>query len=105
MANVSVTAEWQLLYTRYYRKPELYPYSWEHVDLARTKVVVAPFGGLVAIIQFVKFKKRSVEETNTLREENTRLRRRVEVEEVIGKRKEKAALDDPNSAKRVVSLL
>ncbi|KAL9319611.1 hypothetical protein ACSQ67_011450 [Phaseolus vulgaris] len=51
MANVSVAAEWQLLYNRYYRKPELYPMPWKHVDLARTKVAVAPFGGPVAVIR------------------------------------------------------
>ena len=51
MANVSVAAEWQLLYNRYYRKPELYPMPWKHVDLARTKVAAAPFGGPVAVIR------------------------------------------------------
>ncbi|KAG2405737.1 Protein VACUOLELESS1 Vacuolar protein [Vigna angularis] len=50
MANVSVVGEWKLLYNRYYRKPELYPMPWKHVDLARTKVVVAPFGGPVVVI-------------------------------------------------------
>ncbi|MED6220758.1 vacuolar protein sorting-associated protein 16 [Stylosanthes scabra] len=51
MANVSVAAEWQLLYNRYYRKPELYPMRWKHVDLARHKVAAAPFGGPVAVIR------------------------------------------------------
>ncbi|RYR35519.1 hypothetical protein Ahy_A10g050670 isoform B [Arachis hypogaea] len=51
MANVSVAAEWQLLYNRYYRKPELYPMRWKHVDLARHKVAGAPFGGPVAVIR------------------------------------------------------
>ncbi|KAH1197654.1 hypothetical protein AAZX31_18G104300 [Glycine max] len=51
MANVSVAAEWQLLYNRYYRKPELYPMPWKHVDLARTKVAAAPFGGPIAVIR------------------------------------------------------
>ncbi|XP_022759131.1 protein VACUOLELESS1-like isoform X2 [Durio zibethinus] len=51
MANVSVAAEWQLLYNRYYRKPELYPMRWKHVDLSRNKVACAPFGGPIAVIR------------------------------------------------------
>ncbi|XP_057955473.1 protein VACUOLELESS1 [Malania oleifera] len=51
MANVSVAAEWQLLYNRYYRKPELYPMQWRHVDLGRNKVACAPFGGPIAVIR------------------------------------------------------
>lgn len=51
MANVSVAAEWQLLYNRYYRKPELYPMRWRHVDLARNKLAAAPFGGPLAVIR------------------------------------------------------
>ncbi|XP_021903569.1 protein VACUOLELESS1 isoform X2 [Carica papaya] len=51
MANVSVAAEWQLLYNRYYRKPELYPMRWKHVDLGRNKVACAPFGGPIAVIR------------------------------------------------------
>lgn len=51
MANVSVAAEWQLLYNRYYRKPELYPMRWKHVDLARNKIAAAPFGGPLAVIR------------------------------------------------------
>ncbi|KAF3443568.1 hypothetical protein FNV43_RR13255 [Rhamnella rubrinervis] len=38
MANVSVAAEWQLLYNRYYRKPELYRMTWKHIDLSRNKL-------------------------------------------------------------------
>ncbi|XP_015880079.3 protein VACUOLELESS1 [Ziziphus jujuba] len=51
MANVSVAAEWQLLYNRYYRKPELYRMRWKHIDLSRNKVACAPFGGPIAIIR------------------------------------------------------
>lgn len=50
MANVS--AEWQLLGDRYYRKPELYqPMRWKHIDLSRNKVACAPFGGPIALIR------------------------------------------------------
>ncbi|CAI9784342.1 unnamed protein product [Fraxinus pennsylvanica] len=51
MAGVSVAAEWQLLYNRYYRKPELYQMQWKHVDLTRNKVACAPFGGPIAAIR------------------------------------------------------
>ncbi|XP_062009057.1 protein VACUOLELESS1 [Rosa rugosa] len=51
MANVSVAAEWQLLYNRYYRKPEVYRMTWSHVDLSRNKVACAPFGGPIAVIR------------------------------------------------------
>lgn len=51
MASVSVAAEWQLLYSRYYRKPELYQMQWKHIDLSRNKVACAPFGGPIAIIR------------------------------------------------------
>ncbi|KAK9013191.1 hypothetical protein V6N11_041210 [Hibiscus sabdariffa] len=51
MANVSVAAEWQLLYNRYYRKPELYPMRWKNIDLSRNKVACAPFGGPIAVIR------------------------------------------------------
>ncbi|XP_062105731.1 protein VACUOLELESS1 [Humulus lupulus] len=51
MANVSVAAEWQLLYNRYYRKPELYRMGWKHMDLTRNKVACAPFGGPIAVIR------------------------------------------------------
>ncbi|KHG27227.1 Vacuolar sorting-associated protein 16 [Gossypium arboreum] len=51
MANVSVAAEWQLLYNRYYRKPELYPLRWKNIDLSRNKVACAPFGGPIAVIR------------------------------------------------------
>ncbi|KAF3445002.1 hypothetical protein FNV43_RR14695 [Rhamnella rubrinervis] len=51
MANVSVAAEWQLLYNRYYRKPELYRMTWKHIDLSRNKVACAPYGGPIAIIR------------------------------------------------------
>ncbi|XP_051136624.1 protein VACUOLELESS1 [Andrographis paniculata] len=51
MAGVSVAAEWQLLYNRYYRKPELYQLQWKNVDLSRNKVACAPFGGPIAVIR------------------------------------------------------
>ncbi|GAV88113.1 Vps16_C domain-containing protein/Vps16_N domain-containing protein [Cephalotus follicularis] len=51
MANVSVAAEWQLLYNRYYRKPEIYQMKWKHIDLSRNKVACAPFGGPIAVIR------------------------------------------------------
>ncbi|KAF4373221.1 hypothetical protein F8388_010477 [Cannabis sativa] len=51
MASVSVAAEWQLLYNRYYRKPELYRMAWKHMDLTRNKVACAPFGGPIAVIR------------------------------------------------------
>lgn len=51
MANVSVAAEWQLLYNRYYRKPELYQMRWKHIDLSRNKIACAPFGGPIAVIR------------------------------------------------------
>ncbi|PKI55714.1 hypothetical protein CRG98_023930 [Punica granatum] len=51
MANVSVAVEWQLLYNRYYRKPEPYPMRWKHIDLSRNKVACAPFGGQIAVIR------------------------------------------------------
>ncbi|KAK2984932.1 hypothetical protein RJ640_017740 [Escallonia rubra] len=51
MASVSVAAEWQQLYDRYYRKPELYQLRWNHVDLSRNKVACAPFGGPIAAIR------------------------------------------------------
>ncbi|CAN4104407.1 unnamed protein product [Withania somnifera] len=51
MAAVAVAAEWQLLYSRYYRKPELYQMQWKHVDLTRNKVACAPFGGPIAVIR------------------------------------------------------
>ncbi|GER53384.1 vacuolar protein sorting-associated protein [Striga asiatica] len=51
MAGVSVAAEWQLLYNRYYRKPELYQMQWKQVDLTRNKIACAPFGGPIAVIR------------------------------------------------------
>ncbi|KAJ9697875.1 hypothetical protein PVL29_007144 [Vitis rotundifolia] len=51
MANVSVAAEWQLLYNRYYRKPEIYPMQWKHIDLSRNKVASAPLGRPIAVIR------------------------------------------------------
>ncbi|XP_041994658.1 protein VACUOLELESS1-like [Salvia splendens] len=51
MAGVSVAAEWQLLYNRYYRKPELYQMEWKQVDLTRNKIGCAPFGGPIAVIR------------------------------------------------------
>ncbi|KAF5202708.1 Vacuoleless1 [Thalictrum thalictroides] len=50
MAAVSVAAEWQLLYNRYYRKPEIYSMQW-NVDLTRNRVACAPFGGPIAVIR------------------------------------------------------
>lgn len=50
-ATVSVAAEWQILYDRFYRKPELYQMQWKHVDLSRNKVAAAPFGGPIAVIR------------------------------------------------------
>lgn len=50
-AAVSIAAEWQLLYNRYYRKPELYSMRWKHIDLNRNKVACAPFGGPIAVIR------------------------------------------------------
>ncbi|CAH9107500.1 unnamed protein product [Cuscuta europaea] len=51
MATVSVAAEWQLLYNRYYRKPEIYQMQWKNVDLTRNKVACSPFGGPIAVIR------------------------------------------------------
>lgn len=51
MAAVSVAAEWQLLYNRYYRKPELYSLQWGRMDLSRHRVACAPFGGPIAAIR------------------------------------------------------
>ncbi|GMG99177.1 hypothetical protein Nepgr_001017 [Nepenthes gracilis] len=51
MTAVTVAAEWQLLYNRYYRKPEIYSMKWKHIDLSRNKVACAPFGGPIAIIR------------------------------------------------------
>ncbi|KZV16281.1 vacuolar protein sorting-associated protein 16 [Dorcoceras hygrometricum] len=51
MAGVAVAAEWQLLYNRYYRKPELYQMQWKNVDLTRNKIACAPFGGPIAAIR------------------------------------------------------
>uniref|UniRef100_A0A5B7BBB9 Protein VACUOLELESS1 n=1 Tax=Davidia involucrata TaxID=16924 RepID=A0A5B7BBB9_DAVIN len=51
MAAVSVAAEWQLLYNRYYRKPEIYSMQWKNVDLSRNKVACASFGGPIAVIR------------------------------------------------------
>ncbi|XP_073050524.1 protein VACUOLELESS1 [Primulina eburnea] len=51
MVGVALAAEWQLLYNRYYRKPELYQMQWRHVDLTRNKIACAPFGGPIAAIR------------------------------------------------------
>eukprot|EP00268_Persea_americana_P035161 TRINITY_DN3472_c0_g1_i2.p1 TRINITY_DN3472_c0_g1~~TRINITY_DN3472_c0_g1_i2.p1 ORF type:complete len:842 (+),score=156.20 TRINITY_DN3472_c0_g1_i2:162-2687(+) len=51
MAAVSVAAEWQLLYNRYYRKPEIYSMQWQRMDLSRHRVAAAPFGGPIAVIR------------------------------------------------------
>ncbi|GAB4837663.1 vacuolar protein sorting-associated protein 16 [Ancistrocladus abbreviatus] len=51
MAAVSVAAEWQLLYNRYYRKPEIYSMKWKNVDLSRNKLACSPFGGPIGIIR------------------------------------------------------
>lgn len=50
-AAVSVAAEWQLLYNRYYRKPEIYSMKWKHIDLGRNKVACASYGGPIAVIR------------------------------------------------------
>uniref|UniRef100_A0A803MTD0 Protein VACUOLELESS1 n=1 Tax=Chenopodium quinoa TaxID=63459 RepID=A0A803MTD0_CHEQI len=50
-AAVSIAAEWQLLYNRFYRKPEIYSMKWKHIDLNRNKVACAPFGGPIAVIR------------------------------------------------------
>ncbi|KAM0932749.1 putative transcription factor WD40-like family [Dioscorea sansibarensis] len=51
MAAVSVAAEWELLYNRYYRKPEIYSMRWGRMDLSRHRVACAPFGGPIAVIR------------------------------------------------------
>ncbi|XP_058101113.1 protein VACUOLELESS1 [Magnolia sinica] len=51
MAAVSVAAEWQLLYNRYYRKPEIYSMQWSRMDLTRHRVAPAPFAGPIAAIR------------------------------------------------------
>ncbi|XP_075506458.1 protein VACUOLELESS1 [Primulina tabacum] len=51
MVGVALAAEWQVLYNRYYRKPELYQMQWRHVDLTRNKIACAPFGGPIAAIR------------------------------------------------------
>lgn len=45
-ANVQ-TFEWKKLYDKFYRKREIYTLEWQNVDLAKFKVVGAPFGGPV----------------------------------------------------------
>lgn len=50
MAGVSVAAEWQLLYNRFYRKLDLYSLP-SPIDLSRHRVAAAPFGGPVAAIR------------------------------------------------------
>lgn len=52
-ATVSIAAEWQLLYNRYYRKPEIYSLQWGRmtIDLRRHRVACAPFGGPIAAIR------------------------------------------------------
>ncbi|KAL5997535.1 vacuolar protein sorting-associated protein 16 [Asimina triloba] len=51
MAGVSVAAEWQLLYNRYYRKPEIYTMQWSRMDLTRHRIAPAPFAGPIAAIR------------------------------------------------------
>ncbi|KAI0515930.1 hypothetical protein KFK09_008601 [Dendrobium nobile] len=51
MTAVSVAAEWQLLYNRYYRKPEIYSMQWGRMELTRNRVACAPFGGPIAVIR------------------------------------------------------
>ncbi|KAI4305998.1 hypothetical protein L6164_029317 [Bauhinia variegata] len=46
MANVSVAAEWQLLYNQYYRKPEIYPMKRKHIDLSRNKLRIFNSAGV-----------------------------------------------------------
>lgn len=49
--SVSVAAEWQALYNRYYRKSENYSMVWQKMDLSRHKVACARFGGPIAVIR------------------------------------------------------
>ncbi|XP_072968310.1 protein VACUOLELESS1 isoform X2 [Typha angustifolia] len=51
MAAVAVAAEWQQLYDRYYRKPEIYSLQWGRMDISRHRVACAPFGGPIAAIR------------------------------------------------------
>ncbi|XP_077252312.1 vacuoleless1 (VCL1) [Tasmannia lanceolata] len=51
MAAVSVAAEWQILYNRYYRKPEIYTMQWQRMDLTRHRIACAQFGGPIAVIR------------------------------------------------------
>ncbi|KAK1321762.1 hypothetical protein QJS10_CPA03g00634 [Acorus calamus] len=51
MSSASVASEWQLLYNRYYRKPEIYQMRWSRMDLRRHRVAAAPFGGPIAAIR------------------------------------------------------
>lgn len=48
---VSVAAEWEALYNRYYRKQEIYCMTWQKMDLTRHKVACARFGGPIAVIR------------------------------------------------------
>eukprot|EP00249_Psilotum_nudum_P017159 c26189_g1_i1 orf=274-2796(+) len=48
---MSVAAEWQVLYNRFYRKQEIYTMCWQNIDLSRHKVACGRFGGPIAIIR------------------------------------------------------
>ena len=48
---ISIAAEWQALYNRYYRKQEIYTMCWNSVDLSRHKVACAKFGGPIAMVR------------------------------------------------------
>jgi hypothetical protein len=48
---ISIAAEWNELYNRFYRKQEIYTMCWKNVDLSRHKVACARFGGPIAIIR------------------------------------------------------
>ncbi|XP_020529347.1 protein VACUOLELESS1 isoform X2 [Amborella trichopoda] len=49
--SVSVAAEWQILSSHYYQKPELYSMCWRNMDLSRHKLACAPFGGPIAALR------------------------------------------------------
>ncbi|KOM52012.1 hypothetical protein LR48_Vigan09g067100 [Vigna angularis] len=51
-------------------------------------------------MEFVEFKKISVEEMDALRQENIKLKWRVEAKETTGKGKEKQTLDNTNSVQK-----
>lgn len=48
---ISIAAEWNELYNRFYRKQEIYTMCWNNVDLSRHKVACAKFGGPIAMVR------------------------------------------------------